>query len=92
MEDWHNFSADYDKTLMAWYRNLTNNWDKIKANYNERFIECGIIICFHAPVHFGPEEFNYGKLCLRNMALSEAINPYVNIKMLKYYRSMTYKL
>jgi cyclopropane-fatty-acyl-phospholipid synthase len=37
MEDWHNFSADYDKTLMAWYRNLTANWDKIKANYNERF-------------------------------------------------------
>ena len=37
MEDWHNFSADYDKTLMAWYRNLTGNWDKIKANYNERF-------------------------------------------------------
>ena len=37
MEDWHNFSADYDKTLMAWYRNLTDNWDKIKINYNERF-------------------------------------------------------
>ena len=37
VEDWHNFSADYDKTLMAWYRNLTNNWDKIKATYSERF-------------------------------------------------------
>ena len=37
MEDWHNFSADYDKTLMAWYQNLAANWDKIKANYNERF-------------------------------------------------------
>ena len=22
MEDWHNFSADYDKTLMAWSHNL----------------------------------------------------------------------
>lgn len=22
MEDWHNFGADYDKTLMAWYENL----------------------------------------------------------------------
>ena len=20
MEDWHNFSADYDKTLMSWYQ------------------------------------------------------------------------
>ncbi|MFH1656817.1 MAG: cyclopropane fatty acyl phospholipid synthase [Candidatus Nealsonbacteria bacterium] len=37
MEDWHNFSADYDKTLMAWHSNFNNNWDKIKSNYDERF-------------------------------------------------------
>jgi cyclopropane-fatty-acyl-phospholipid synthase len=37
MEDWHNFSADYDKTLMAWHKNLVQNWEKIKTNYNERF-------------------------------------------------------
>ena len=37
MEDWHNFSADYDKTLMAWHKNLMQNWDKMKQNYNERF-------------------------------------------------------
>lgn len=37
MEDWHNFSADYDKTLMAWYRNFENNWGKIKSNYDQRF-------------------------------------------------------
>ncbi len=37
MEDWHNFSADYDRTLMAWYRNFENSWDKIKAKYDERF-------------------------------------------------------
>ncbi len=37
MEDWHNFSAYYDKTLMAWYENFKNNWDKIKANYDDRF-------------------------------------------------------
>jgi cyclopropane-fatty-acyl-phospholipid synthase len=37
MEDWHNFSADYDKTLMSWYKNFTGNWDKIKANYSDRF-------------------------------------------------------
>ena len=22
MEDWHNFGADYDKTLMAWHKNF----------------------------------------------------------------------
>jgi cyclopropane-fatty-acyl-phospholipid synthase len=37
MEDWHNFSADYDKTLMAWHRNFMKSWDKIKSNYDERF-------------------------------------------------------
>jgi cyclopropane-fatty-acyl-phospholipid synthase len=37
MEDWHNFSADYDKTLMAWYRNFTSNWDKITSGYDDRF-------------------------------------------------------
>jgi cyclopropane-fatty-acyl-phospholipid synthase len=37
MEDWHSFGPDYDKTLMAWYNNFNKNWDKIKANYSERF-------------------------------------------------------
>jgi len=37
IEDVHNFGADYDKTLMAWYNNFQNNWDKIKSNYDERF-------------------------------------------------------
>lgn len=38
MEDWHNFSADYDKTLIAWYCNFENNWHKIKKHgYDERF-------------------------------------------------------
>jgi len=37
MEDWHNFGSDYDKTLMAWFRNFDKNWNKIKKNYDERF-------------------------------------------------------
>ncbi len=37
MEDWHNFGADYDKTLMAWYKNFEKNWLKIKDKYGERF-------------------------------------------------------
>lgn len=37
MEDWHNFGADYDKTLMAWHKNFEDNWDNIKLNYDERF-------------------------------------------------------
>ena len=37
MEDWHNFGADYDKTLMAWYEKFNANWEKLKNNYDERF-------------------------------------------------------
>ena len=32
-EDWHNFGADYDKTLMAWYENFENNWNNIKSEF-----------------------------------------------------------
>ena len=37
MEDWHNFGADYDKTLMAWFNNFDKNWDTLKSQYDERF-------------------------------------------------------
>lgn len=37
MEDWHNFSADYDKTLMFWYQNFENAWPTLRANYSARF-------------------------------------------------------
>ena len=37
LEDWHNFGADYEKTLMAWHYNFEKNWNKIKENYDERF-------------------------------------------------------
>ena len=37
IEDVHSFGVNYDKTLMAWHANFENNWEKIKANYDERF-------------------------------------------------------
>lgn len=37
IEDIHNFGADYDKTLMAWYTNFNNSWNKIKNKYSECF-------------------------------------------------------
>lgn len=37
MEDWHNFSADYDKTLMAWHANVEAHWANLASHYNERF-------------------------------------------------------
>jgi cyclopropane-fatty-acyl-phospholipid synthase len=37
IEDWHSFGADYDKTLMSWFRNFEQNWDHLKKTYGERF-------------------------------------------------------
>ncbi|MBE8595797.1 cyclopropane fatty acyl phospholipid synthase [Xenorhabdus sp. BG5] len=37
MEDWHNFGADYDRTLMAWYERFIASWHEIEHNYSPRF-------------------------------------------------------
>lgn len=37
LEDWHNFGADYDKTLMAWHQNFEDAWPELKSAYSERF-------------------------------------------------------
>lgn len=37
MEDWHNFGADYDKTLMAWFENFEKNWEQLHPTYGDRF-------------------------------------------------------
>lgn len=37
MEDWHNFGADYDKTLMAWFDNFDKNWYKFESRYGKKF-------------------------------------------------------
>ena len=37
MEDWHNFSAYYDRTLMAWYSNVEAAWSTLQTTYNDRF-------------------------------------------------------
>lgn len=37
MEDWHNFGADYDHTLMAWHANFERHWGELAAHYDQRF-------------------------------------------------------
>jgi cyclopropane-fatty-acyl-phospholipid synthase len=37
MEDWHNFGAHYDRTLMAWLANFEAAWPELKKKYDERF-------------------------------------------------------
>jgi cyclopropane-fatty-acyl-phospholipid synthase len=37
MEDWHNFGADYDRTLMAWHQNFEEGWDELRSRYGKTF-------------------------------------------------------
>ncbi|MBV4366539.1 cyclopropane fatty acyl phospholipid synthase [Erwinia sp. BNK-24-b] len=37
MEDWHNFGADYDLTLMAWHQRFLTAWPQLAEKYGERF-------------------------------------------------------
>jgi cyclopropane-fatty-acyl-phospholipid synthase len=39
MEDWHNFSSNYDNTLVAWFNNFEKNWDKVKSGYPDTFFK-----------------------------------------------------
>lgn len=36
-EDWHNFGADYDKTLMAWHSNFSSAKPLLLERYGDRF-------------------------------------------------------
>jgi cyclopropane-fatty-acyl-phospholipid synthase len=37
IEDWHNFGADYDRTLMAWWENFHRAWPQLEGKYGMRF-------------------------------------------------------
>jgi cyclopropane-fatty-acyl-phospholipid synthase len=67
MEDWHNFGADYDHTLMAWHANFARHWDEFVHSFGERFCrmwEYYLLACAGA--------FRARKLQLWQLALSPA--------------------
>ncbi|MDB5104422.1 MAG: cyclopropane-fatty-acyl-phospholipid synthase [Fibrobacteres bacterium] len=37
MEDWHNLSTDYDRTLCAWHANFQKAWPELSKSYDEHF-------------------------------------------------------
>jgi cyclopropane-fatty-acyl-phospholipid synthase len=37
MEDWHNLSTDYDRTLCSWHANFDRHWPQLKDRYDETF-------------------------------------------------------
>jgi len=37
IEDWHNFGRDYDRTLMAWWKNFEEAWPHLEPRYGRNF-------------------------------------------------------
>ncbi len=37
IEDWHNFGPDYDRTLLAWWKNFDSAWPQLESKYGLRF-------------------------------------------------------
>jgi cyclopropane-fatty-acyl-phospholipid synthase len=37
VEDWHNFGADYDRTLLAWHQRFEAAWPRLQRKHDERF-------------------------------------------------------
>jgi cyclopropane-fatty-acyl-phospholipid synthase len=37
MEDWHNLSTDYDRTLCSWHANFDRHWASLSRHYDEAF-------------------------------------------------------
>jgi len=58
VEDLHNLGADYDKTLMAWYRNFVANWDHMKDRYSERFFRMWVFYLLSAAGTFRSRRSN----------------------------------
>lgn len=37
MEDWQNYGPNYDKTLLAWFKNFDTHWNQLRDRYDDRF-------------------------------------------------------
>jgi cyclopropane-fatty-acyl-phospholipid synthase len=37
IEEWNNLSEDYDKTLLAWFKNFDAHWPELRETYGEHF-------------------------------------------------------
>ena len=41
IEDWHNFGADYDRTLMAWWDRFQRAWPRLENATASASTACG---------------------------------------------------
>lgn len=77
MEDWHNFGADYDKTLMAWYENFKLAWPDLAEKYGERFYR---MWCFYLLTSAGSFRARYNQLWQIVFSKKGAVGGYESVR------------
>jgi cyclopropane-fatty-acyl-phospholipid synthase len=65
LEDWHNFGADYEKTLRAWHQRFESAWPALAPQHDERFHRMWRLYLLASAV-----EFKLRKLQLWQLVLS----------------------
>ena len=75
LEDWHNFGADYDKTLMAWFQNFRNNWHAFKGKYDERFYRMWKYYLLSCAGTFRARKNNLWQIVLSPQGLPQGYRP-----------------
>lgn len=71
MEDWHNFGADYDKTLLAWHHKFNSNWEtKLKEYYDERFYRMWTFYLLSSAGSFRAREMQLWQIVFSKKGLS----------------------
>nr|QVQ59911.1 cyclopropane-fatty-acyl-phospholipid synthase (plasmid) [Enterobacter cloacae complex sp.] len=62
IEDVHNFGADYDKTLMMWYKNFVNSWPAFSGRMGDEFYRMWSYYLLSCAGAFRAGIFSYGSL------------------------------
>ena len=66
VEDLHNFGSDYDRTLMAWFRNFEQAWPTLSESYDETFYRMWKYYLLSCAGRFAPAtSSSFSSSCLR---------------------------
>ena len=73
MEDWHNFGAFYDQTLLAWFANFDTAWPQLKTRYSEKFYRMWKYYLLASAVQFVRDASRCGRSCSQSTACRAGI-------------------
>lgn len=77
LEDWQNFGQDYDKTLMAWHRNIAHALPDLSQRYEQRFLRMWSYYLLSCAGYFRSRK---GQLWQLVLTKPERRNPYRSLR------------